>query len=118
MEGQELPEEIVESFQVKRLTVLDEKGNSNGSLTPSLTDEELKRMYELLVLARTFDQRALSLQREGRLGTYPSWDRRHRSWKRSGCGKRGLAVSDLQGKRCLYRPGLSDAPAFSVLGRR
>ncbi len=29
-------------------------------------------MYELLVLARTFDQRALSLQREGRLGTYPS----------------------------------------------
>jgi pyruvate dehydrogenase E1 component alpha subunit len=29
-------------------------------------------MYYLLVLARTFDQRALSLQREGRLGTYPS----------------------------------------------
>jgi pyruvate dehydrogenase E1 component alpha subunit len=29
-------------------------------------------MYELLVLSRTFDQRALNLQREGRLGTYPS----------------------------------------------
>jgi pyruvate dehydrogenase E2 component (dihydrolipoamide acetyltransferase) len=27
-------------------------------------------MYELLVLSRTFDQRALNLQREGRLGTY------------------------------------------------
>ncbi len=67
-----MPEEIVAAFQVKRLTILDEKGNSNGSLVPSLTDEELKRMYELLVLARTFDQRALSLQREGRLGTYPS----------------------------------------------
>ena len=71
-EGQHLPEEIVETFQVKRLTVLDEKGNSSGRPVPSLTDEELKRMYELLVLARTFDQRALSLQREGRLGTYPS----------------------------------------------
>jgi pyruvate dehydrogenase E1 component alpha subunit len=68
-----LPEETVETFQVKRLTILDEKGNSNGALVPSLRDEELKRMYELLVLARTFDQRALSLQREGRLGTYPSF---------------------------------------------
>ncbi len=29
-------------------------------------------MYELLILSRTFDQRALALQREGRLGTYPS----------------------------------------------
>lgn len=68
-----MSEEIMEVFQVKRLTILDEKGNSNGSLAPSLTDEELRRMYELLLLARTFDQRALSLQREGRLGTYPSF---------------------------------------------
>ncbi len=68
-----MPEEIVEAFQVKSLTILDEKGNSSGSLVPSLTDAELKRMYELLVLARTFDRRALSLQREGRLGTYPSF---------------------------------------------
>jgi pyruvate dehydrogenase E1 component alpha subunit len=29
-------------------------------------------MYEFLVLSRTFDERSLSLQREGRLGTYPS----------------------------------------------
>jgi pyruvate dehydrogenase E1 component alpha subunit len=29
-------------------------------------------MYQLLLLARAFDQRALTLQREGRLGTYPS----------------------------------------------
>ncbi len=68
-----MPEEIVASFQVKRLTVLDEKGNSSGPPAPSLADEELKRMYELLVLARTFDQRSLSLQREGRIGTYPSF---------------------------------------------
>jgi pyruvate dehydrogenase E1 component alpha subunit len=67
-----LPERIVESFQVKRLDILDEKGNADSALSPSFTDEELKKMYELLVLSRTFDQRALSLQREGRLGTYPS----------------------------------------------
>ncbi len=67
-----MPEKILESFQVKRLDILDEKGNADVSLAPALTDEELKRMYETLVLVRTFDQRALNLQREGRLGTYPS----------------------------------------------
>jgi pyruvate dehydrogenase E1 component alpha subunit len=67
-----LPERIVESFQVKRLEILDEKGDADAALMPALNQEELKRMYELLVLSRAFDQRALSLQREGRLGTYPS----------------------------------------------
>jgi pyruvate dehydrogenase E1 component alpha subunit len=67
-----MSEKILESFQVKRLDILDEKGNVDASLAPTLTDDELKRMYEILVLARTFDQRALNLQREGRLGTYPS----------------------------------------------
>ena len=66
-----MPEQIVEPL-IKRLAVLDEKGNETVTPAPSLTDEELKRMYELLVLARTFGQRALTLQREGRLGTYPS----------------------------------------------
>jgi pyruvate dehydrogenase E1 component alpha subunit len=68
-----MAEQIVESFQVKRLDILDQKGNEDGAFVPSLTDDELKRMYELLVLSRTFDQRALQLQREGRLGTYPSF---------------------------------------------
>ncbi len=68
-----MPERIVESFHVKRIDILDEKGNAEVALAPSLADEELKRMYETLVLSRTFDQRALNLQREGRLGTYPSF---------------------------------------------
>lgn len=68
-----MPEQILESFQVKRLEILDQKGNPDASLAPSLSDQEIKGMYELLVLSRTFDQRALSLQREGRIGTYPSF---------------------------------------------
>jgi pyruvate dehydrogenase E1 component alpha subunit len=67
-----LPEKILESYEVKRLDILDEKGNLDDSLAPSLADSELMKMYDLLILARTFDQRALSLQREGRIGTYPS----------------------------------------------
>ena len=65
-----MPEKIIESFNVKRLDILDEKGSVDESLMPSLADDEIKRMYEVMVLARTFDQRALNLQREGRIGTY------------------------------------------------
>lgn len=65
-----MPEKIVESFQVKRLEILDEKGDVDESLMPALSDEDILKIYELLILARTFDQYALKLQREGRLGTY------------------------------------------------
>ncbi|HBR22475.1 MAG TPA: pyruvate dehydrogenase (acetyl-transferring) E1 component subunit alpha [Nitrospiraceae bacterium] len=67
-----MPEKIIESCNVKRLEVLDEKGNADESLMPPFSDEQIKKMYELLILSRTFDQRALNLQREGRLGTYAS----------------------------------------------
>jgi pyruvate dehydrogenase E1 component alpha subunit len=67
-----MPENVLESFQVKRLEILDEKGKADAALLPSLSDDDLKRMYGVLILARTFDQRALNLQREGRIGTYPS----------------------------------------------
>lgn len=67
-----MPEKIMESFNIKRLDILDEKGNADKSLMPSLSDSEIKRIYELLILSRTFDQRALALQREGRMGTYAS----------------------------------------------
>ncbi len=67
-----MPERIVESFDVKWIDILDEKGNVDESLMPLLSDDEIKKMYETLLLARTFDQRALNLQREGRLGTYAS----------------------------------------------
>ena len=65
-----MAEKIIESFQVKRIEILDEEGNVDESLMPSLSDTAIRRIYELLILARTFDQRALQLQREGRLGTY------------------------------------------------
>ncbi|WP_247729995.1 pyruvate dehydrogenase (acetyl-transferring) E1 component subunit alpha [Halovivax limisalsi] len=41
-----------------------------GAERPDLTDEELLEMYEALVLARRFDERATGLQRQGRISTY------------------------------------------------
>jgi pyruvate dehydrogenase E1 component alpha subunit len=66
-----MPEEILASFAVRRLSVLDENGMADETLLPQLSDPELCRMYQAMVLARTFDERAVALQREGRLGTYP-----------------------------------------------
>jgi pyruvate dehydrogenase E1 component alpha subunit len=66
----QMAERIIESFQVNRIEILDEKGNVDESLMPALSDADIQRIYELLILSRTFDQRALQLQREGRLGTY------------------------------------------------
>lgn len=66
-----MPEEILATFEVRRLCVLNENGEADQDLMPELTDEEIRRMYQLMVLARTFDERAVALQREGRLGTYP-----------------------------------------------
>ena len=67
-----MPEKIIDSFHVRRLEILDEKGDADIALMPSLSEAYIRRMYELLVLSRTFDQFALNLQREGRLGTYAS----------------------------------------------
>ncbi|MFO0752559.1 MAG: pyruvate dehydrogenase (acetyl-transferring) E1 component subunit alpha [Thermodesulfovibrionales bacterium] len=67
-----MSEITIESISVRRLEILDEQGNADTALLPPLSAEEIKKMYALLVLSRTFDQRALSLQREGRIGTYAS----------------------------------------------
>lgn len=67
-----MPERVIESFNVRRLDILDENGNPDESMMPPVSDEDIKRFYEVMVLARTFDQRALNLQREGRIGTYAS----------------------------------------------
>jgi pyruvate dehydrogenase E1 component alpha subunit len=67
-----MPREVIEEFKASMLRILDEEGNCDDALKPDLKDEQVKRLYELMVLTRAFDDLALKLQREGRLGTYPS----------------------------------------------
>ena len=67
-----MPKTIIDTFSVTRLEILDTEGNADEALLPPLSREDTLRLYELLVLSRAFDGRALSLQREGRIGTYPS----------------------------------------------
>ncbi|QLH79990.1 pyruvate dehydrogenase (acetyl-transferring) E1 component subunit alpha [Halosimplex rubrum] len=51
--------------------VLDPEGRLlPGATEPDLSDEALVTMYEAMVTARRFDERAVSWQRQGRLATY------------------------------------------------
>jgi pyruvate dehydrogenase E1 component alpha subunit len=55
------------------LCVLDRDGNLAGPMPEFARDPaELLRLYRTLVLTRTFDTKAIALQRTGRLGTYAS----------------------------------------------
>jgi pyruvate dehydrogenase E1 component alpha subunit len=67
-----MPIGVTEESKVSMLEILDEEGNCDDALRPNLTDNQIKELYELMVLTRTFDNLALKLQREGRIGTYPS----------------------------------------------
>lgn len=65
-----MPTTTVGDFKIERLQVLDEHGNCDEPLRPPLSDRQIKTLYEALVFARAFDDKAFKLQREGRLGTY------------------------------------------------
>ena len=55
-----------------RIEVLDEDGGlREGAQVPDLDEDQLVGMYREMRLVRHFDQRAVSLQRQGRIGTYP-----------------------------------------------
>lgn len=56
----------------ERVQILDKDGSVlEGASVPDISPEEMVEMYEQMRLVRHFDQRAVSLQRQGRMGTYP-----------------------------------------------
>ena len=61
---------VVQNFNVEYLQVMDKNGNVDEKLMPKLSGKQVKELYELMILARTFDDKAFSLQRQGRIGTY------------------------------------------------
>lgn len=53
------------------LQILDKDGNVDKILEPDIPDDLLIRAYKTMVLARTADEKAVRLQRQGKLGAYP-----------------------------------------------
>jgi pyruvate dehydrogenase E1 component alpha subunit len=63
---------ILQRDPTDQVQILDDEGQVRDEATvPDLSDERLVRMYRQLKLGRHFDERAVSLQRQGRMGTYP-----------------------------------------------
>jgi pyruvate dehydrogenase E1 component alpha subunit len=60
-----------ERFEIDYVQVLDYDGNTiDGSLSPKFDKKILVESYKLMRFLRAFDDKALSLQRQGRMGTY------------------------------------------------
>ena len=49
----------------------DGKEIPDQEVPDGLTEKDLIELYRWLVVLRTFDERAVALQRQGRVGTYP-----------------------------------------------
>jgi len=65
-----MPRESVAQFTIEEVQVLDEDGAVDEELAPSLGDDQLLELYETMKRSRRLDERAISLQRRGELGTY------------------------------------------------
>ena len=58
------------STKVEYLSILDEKGQLDAKLDPKLPAELMLKLHRAMLLGRRFDERLLSLQRQGRIGTF------------------------------------------------
>ena len=58
------------STRVDHLSILDEKGKLDKNLEPNIEDSLLVKLHRAMLLSRRFDERLLSLQRQGRIGTF------------------------------------------------
>ncbi len=65
-----MPETKVFEGSTKRIDVLDADGNPDSQFDPQLDNALLEKIYRTMVLCRTFDRKAIALQRTGRMYTY------------------------------------------------
>lgn len=57
-------------YTIEHLSILDQQGNVDSELEPALEEKLLKKLHRFMLLSRRFDERLLSLQRQGRIGTF------------------------------------------------
>jgi pyruvate dehydrogenase E1 component alpha subunit len=66
-----MPKETIDlPYKVEYLSILDENGQVDKRLEPKIPEEVLLKLHKAMVLSRRFDERMLSLQRQGRIGTF------------------------------------------------
>ena len=66
-----MPRSKVYEAVTERLEILDTEGRVDTALMPEIDPSRIRDLYRDMVLMRTFDTKALKLQRQGRMGTWP-----------------------------------------------
>ena len=66
-----MPRTRVYEAVTERLEILDTEGRVDDTLMPEIDPSRIRDLYRDMVLMRTFDEKALKLQRQGRMGTWP-----------------------------------------------
>jgi pyruvate dehydrogenase E1 component alpha subunit len=66
-----MPRTKVYEAVTERLEILDTEGRVDSALMPEIDPSRIRDLYRDMVLMRTFDGKALKLQRQGRMGTWP-----------------------------------------------
>lgn len=56
--------------QIEDLSILAEDGSVDEELLPELDADLLRRIHRTMLLSRRFDERLLTLQKQGRIGTF------------------------------------------------
>lgn len=62
--------EIDIDCRIEHLSVLTEEGRPDPDMEPEISDGLLLKLYRAMLLGRRFDERMLTLQRQGRIGTF------------------------------------------------
>src|SRR5699024_4762638 len=57
-------------YELDYLSILNAERELDEDLLPDIATDKLHRMYRTMLLARRFDEHLLTLQREGRIGTF------------------------------------------------
>lgn len=62
--------ERYDPLKQEMVCILAPDGSCNKTLRPALDDQQVRQMYRQMSLLRLYDRKAVSLQRQGRFGTY------------------------------------------------
>lgn len=89
------------------LRYIDHTGAAVEQLPAWADDNTLVKFYRDMVLSRTYDNKAVALQRTGKLGTYPS---------HLGAEAFGVAVGHAMHPKDVFIPYYRDMPAMWVRG--
>ena len=66
-----MPKRVLQpEHAVEELSIVDESGQCDEKLVPSLDKDTLVRVYRAMVLTRKLDDRMIAMQRQGEMGTF------------------------------------------------